>query len=274
MREINEGPMPAYVTEKMLSWADFKTNWHSRLGELGGGDAAGHRINGNFVFRGTGCSDHHLISSFDRFLAANNLDRSNPFEKYTQAILSYIEAGRRVGLLNENYDISPDNKKPEADKNFHIAEAFAQHNGFPTRLLDWSQSPYIAAFFAATNATLCRSGWISIWALNKKEIPSLFGRDVEVFERKDYGNKRLVSQRGCFTRNESNLPNLDDLFLAGAARMHRNPSWPVLLRFDIPVSEHLAMIPDLAYMGIDFLSVYPDNEGVKEIAKFKLLTGA
>lgn len=46
--------------------------------------------------------------------------------------------------------------------------ALMRHHGAPTRLLDWTKSPYVAAFFAASEATRDRPS--AIWAIDQSAI--------------------------------------------------------------------------------------------------------
>nr|WP_321509106.1 FRG domain-containing protein [uncultured Hyphomonas sp.] len=96
--------------------------------------------------------------------------------------------------------------------------ALAQHYGIPTRLLDWSADPYVAAYFAATGALeLADEDDFCVWTLsetvlsrlepcydhewNKIRIPKeeASKTGVYVVDAPKYANPNLYAQKGRFT---------------------------------------------------------------------------
>lgn len=64
-----------------------------------------------------------------------------------------------------------------------------QHHGAPTRLIDWTKSPYVAAFFAVNDSQI-GDHFASVWAINMSELY----KKIRVQYDKDIRFKPLFSQ--------------------------------------------------------------------------------
>ncbi len=216
-------------------------------------------------FRGAGDFEHKLVPSLFRHpgVMAKTLD-SRELEGRLNAKFAQISPPF-VGSNGMNTDF---------DRLFT-----AQHFGVPTRLLDWSENPFIALYFALSSSTHGRPPcvWVLdplLWtkkslnndmlaripdpvdnaaknflqAINDPLMPSR--NPIAIFA--NYTNPRIVAQRGAFT-----------LFGVGETSMEMLPySDECLTCYKIDPSLKDDLYKRLLSIGYTHSVIYPDLSGL------------
>ena len=153
--------------------------------------------------------------------------------------------------------------------------ALAQHHGAPTRLVDWSTSPLVAAWFAvssypsATDAAVFALDPTSsaVTILDAKTCktstgtsltdPMLVSSGVYLFETAPV-SARITTQRGIFT-------------------LHGDPTIampvPASETFDIPGGLRDAFQSRLLDLGIDASFIFPDLDGLCRTLDWRMKSG-
>ncbi|WP_447855692.1 FRG domain-containing protein [Enterobacter sp. WI-ESBL-E8] len=133
-----------------------------------------------------------------------------------------------------------------------------QHYGLCTPLLDWSESPYIAAYFAYEKVNTCSSGWRTIFALDRlnleKKIQEMdLSDEFKFIQPLQDDNNRIIAQAGLFTKTPTNT-DLEAWLIDKELESY-------LIKLHVEDDYRLDAINDLKLMNIIGSTIYPDLHG-------------
>ena len=227
-----------------VSWSEFKSI-ASRDVEL----------DGAMIYRGQRLASWGLVSSVHR----TALVRSIPDLKgYADFMLPQVHDAIEA-WVGRSWDLKTA---------LGLAEflAYLQHNSFPTPLLDWTESPYVAAYFAleGVNHFKPQEEDVAVFAFNQNVWASTFKQvydfadftpHVSVLRPRMVGNHKLAFQQGCFT-----VTNVQDV--ERHIRLNETDGKQFLTKYELDVRERPRVIRELALMGVSAVQLMPSVEAV------------
>lgn len=220
----------------------------------------------HFIWRGQRDADWKLSSGLDRLLKKMPKDAiAVTAEKHLERF-KLASRGRR-------------GQNPNQPRNDNEWWALAQHNAMFTPLLDWTESPFVALYFAFEKEEHAASGRRAVWALSEAvvrarldeesatEAPSdppsrrkqstLRPGTLEFIRPMQDDNSRLVSQAGLFTRAPAGV-TIEEWVNANT---NENAPLAGLVKITVPDEDRMNCLCSLNKMNINHLSLFPDLYG-------------
>lgn len=168
-----------------------------------------------------------------------------------------------------------------------------QHHGVPTRLLDWSESPLVALYFALNDSTHSTEHDGAVWILRPVElnkassIDEIYDNFIPAFDDevlKPYtpeymkgmrraqsllpiafiatrNNPRIQAQQGTFTIHHLDVKAIESV--ASSTTSH-------VSKIHIPKAAKQGLINELELLGISRFQLFPELDSIAEIIKYHM----
>ena len=221
----------------------------------------------NWAFRGERDERWPLYSSLSRHLQGFRISRE-----------AWPEQERRIIRIFKRKAHQFLDKPPDLDDDFQWL-ALMQHHGAPTRLIDFTWSPYVAAFFALERTL----GDGVVWAINPARVdssrnfkparthPRLAGNFQRYYIKGDRRfiwmgephtmNQRLIAQSGTFA-----VPGVLDVPVEDILSDNEN----IMAKFVMTQAVRETGMRELYRMNITFATLFPDLDGLARSMGYEL----
>ena len=150
--------------------------------------------------------------------------------------------------------------------------ALAQHHGIPTRLLDWTYSPFIASFFAAQEAFEKKENdALAVWAINYKLLDKT---DLKPLNHPKSKINFLQAQAALFIYDSKANSHFVETgywrsFEEVLSTSANDINEPILRKITLPSSEAKELLRLLSAEGITKAHIMPTFDNVTETLKLK-----
>ncbi|MDP8229500.1 MAG: FRG domain-containing protein [Candidatus Gorgyraea atricola] len=233
-----------------ISWKQFKDQVEKQI-----------LIDKKYIYRGQSNSIWNLKTTLHR---TEQFKTPEDIEFYFDHIIPYAHEtvatweGRARNLNN----------------NLELAQfvAYLRHNGFPTPLLDWTYSPFIAAFFAfdEINHYSPQNDYVCIYCFDLANWVKTFKQSydyrdknthVSALQPSSIGNPKQLLQQGVFLY--TNLENIESHIEVNEKKF----SQKFLYKYRISCTERPQVMRELGLMNITPIQLFPSLESVcKKVA--------
>ena len=266
-------------TETAKSWQDF-LDWIREL-------------QGSWCFRGQRESAWTLQTSLDRVVRVRTPNRQYSLDRRdeeSKLLFRFQQHAHQFTLHTPPVDDKPS------------WFALMQHYGAPTRLLDWTSSPYVALYFAVEEKPVEKNdekdkdekndGYSAVWAMDMDWLETKKQKYLESIDPKDrtaylsgrldqcdkplivkidppQANERMLAQQGFFLWMQfEKTPFFDQILIS----MLKDPiqERPVIRKLKVGEDLRIEFLESLQSMNIHSVSLFPGLDGFGKFLKTDL----
>ncbi|MBS1721403.1 MAG: FRG domain-containing protein [Armatimonadetes bacterium] len=223
-------------------WASFSFYIQKRMTQY-------HR----YIYRGQREAEWPLETSFERECNKYGISEAVREKRLKEHLEGFRQAirGREEGHVDKSDDDE--------------VWVLGQHYGLATPLLDWTKSPFVAAYFAFHSPEPSETELRAVWGFYPNRLVK--AGLVKVIDPESSFNSRLLSQRGVLTKVEK--PGSIEEHIMGVynGKLSRKNG---IMKFLIPDREREIALKALNQMNINHMSLFPDLEGASQYSNLRL----
>src|SRR3989339_106768 len=234
-------------TIKPIPWSEFK----KLVGVLS-------KNNAGLIYRGQPNANWPIKTSFQRYSEITGVT----LEKYLEFLgndLCYYFSSR----LNKKINVAD-------ELEYGSFLALLQNHGIPTPLLDWTESPYVATYFALRNCDVSKCAEVSVygfdlqlWKKNYDQPNKLINNYpyISIVRPFAWDNARQIAQSSLYTA--TNIPDIEKHF----AEIFKTKNERYVYVSKILTSEKDEILKELDLMNINEMTLFPDIDGLSRSLK-------
>jgi len=263
----------------LTCWDEYQARIEGIKDKYGSHLLANHKVQHPVLYRGLTDARYTLKTTLERYSSA-------PW-----SVKSYEDLVRRcapqvASYTGKAWDL-PTREELEEELRTHDDRSFVhlpsysfcvhlRHHGFPSPLLDWTMSPYVAAFFAFADQPGSSADAVAIFvyinaprgghgSIEGTSQISIMGPYVQT-------HKRHFLQQACYTVCTKHVDGAhaftphEDVFTRAPAAVGEQD---LLFKITIPKSERLAALSDLREMNISRFSLFQTEEALTSTLAFE-----
>lgn len=218
----------------------------------------------DLLFRGHANADWELITTLERYSQSKGLPPIWLWEEYFNVMRRIFPAVS--SLASQEYEfpldfkVNPINPLPPG----YELMIYARHHGFPSPMLDWTRSPYVAAFFAFNNvsnnsnvAIFSFREYVGVGKTYTTSSPTIKGLGPYVT-----AHKRHYLQQCLYTICHKDDDESEVYCLHQDAQFSEDQD--VLKKYIIPASMRSMVLRKLDFMNINAFSLFGNEEGLMD----------
>lgn len=248
-------------TKELYTWEEFESNLQNLSSFV---ESHAHEP-APFVspplFRGHGDSTFKLKSTLDRIGTFITPCRYHEIIRESSNIIN--------NCFELNWDI-PEFEPPKNNSYFvpqpevYAFMVYLRHNGFPSPLLDWTRSPYIAAFFAFNSHT--SSDYVAIFSyieyLGSGKSGSSKDAAITSLGPNVKSHKRHYLQQSEYTICTKKINNEIHFAKYEEVIVRENHEQDLFIKFTLPACEKEKVLAKLDQMNINSYSLFGTVEAL------------